>query len=449
MARFSVAALLFLLASNGSAFAPPAHTPSGTSITEVQQSSRVAAAEAEFFVASPSASSSTAVPQRPATEVQSPPSGQRLTVKETSKVVRSGSTAVPSAPTTTDTVAGIERRKILKEPALWEYNFGLQDPKLTLPHGITPRVTAAETFELSESQVQTLERDGVVHIKNVFDDEWVEYLRSATGHQVSNPHFWAFAGTASKLYDYIQRNIWQTNKAFADFYYHSAMGHVLAQCGRTDEIRVSTDLLMVNPNKGFKWHQDNQNGPITWEEGLRFWVSMDETPATYGAPVYLKGSHKNTAVNEQAVFVDIEGEGLEDYKNEFLEFRIMPGDMLIWHPKTIHKVDGPSDGIWTSYRRVLGGTVAKGGSMYHDKRGTGGVLSDLGRHGLEHGNKLSSPFFPKVYPHFVKSEADTRDDGSVGRNINDIVSKLGGLMGKASGDKFASFFQVLGSQANE
>jgi RecB family endonuclease NucS len=341
-----------------------------------------------------------------------------------------------------------KRRKILKEPNLWEYNFGLQDHGLTLPHGIIDLKTSPETFTVTEEQIRTLEKDGVLHIKNVFDDEWVDYLRQATGHQVDEPHFWAFAGTASRLYDYIQRNVWQTNKAFARFYYHSAMGHVLAQCGRTDEIRVSTDLLMVNPNKGFKWHQDNQNGPITWEEGLRFWITMDETPKDYGAPVYLKGSHRNTVVDEQAVFVDINQDGLEDYKQEVLEFRTMPGDMLIWHPRTIHKVDGPEDGVWTSYRRVLGGTVAKGGATYHDKRGSGGVLSDLGRHTLKDGDKLSSPFFPIVYPKFDKEEAATRDEGKVGRSPLDIVTKIGGLATKASGERFSSFFKVMGSREN-
>ena len=208
------------------------------------------------------------------------------------------------------------------------------------------------------------------------------------------------------------------------------MGHVLAQAGRTDEIRVSTDLLMVNPNKGFKWHQDNQNGPITWEDGIRFWITMDETPKEYGAPVYLKGSHRNEVVDELAVFVDIEQKGLEEYKDQLLEFTTMPGDMLIWHPKTIHKVDGPSDGIWTTYRRVLGGTVAKGGTIYTDKRGTGGVLSDLGKHGLEGGDKLSSPFFPIVYPRFDDEEAQARDAGRVGRSPKDILEKIGGLAGE-------------------
>lgn len=357
-----------------------------------------------------------------------------------------------AAPTNGESVAdtldtGVQKReKIVKEPALWEYNFGLQDPKLTLPHGIVRGVTPPEKFEITEEQIRTLEEDGVVHIKRVFDDEWVDYMRKATGYQVDNPHFWAFAGTASKLYDYIQRNVWQTNAAFADFYYHSAMGHVLAQCGRTEEIRVSTDLLMVNPNKGFKWHQDNQNGPIKWEDGIRFWITMDETPADYGAPVYLKGSHRNDVVDEQAVFVDIQQEGLEEYRDKLAEFRTMPGDMLIWHPRTIHKVDGPADGIWTTYRRVLGGTVAKAGCKYQDKRGSGGVLSDLGRHGMEQDDDLKSPFFPIVYPRFDKAEAQARREGKVGRSAVDIVSKLGGLATKASGERFSSFFKVLGSR---
>jgi len=341
---------------------------------------------------------------------------------------------------------GQEKRKVIEEPKLWEYNFGLQNPNLPLPHGIVTDVTAPEKFEITEEQIQTLERDGVVHIKGVFDAEWVDYLKKATAYQVDNPHFWAFAGTASKLYDYIQRNVWQTNRAFANFYYHSAAGHVLAQCGRTDEIRLSTDLLMVNPNKGFKWHQDNQNGPILFEDGIRFWITMDETPAEYGAPVYLKGSHFNDVIDDQAVFVDIKQEGLEDYRDEVMEFRTMPGDMLIWHPRTIHKVDGPDDGIWTSYTRVLGGTAAKGGSMYQDKRGSGGVLSDLGKHGLEDGDKLESSYFPVIYPKFNKAEAADRDAGNVGRSPGDIVTKIGGIATSASGEKFKSFFQVLGSR---
>mmetsp|Transcript_5560 Transcript_5560/g.8551 ORF Transcript_5560/g.8551 Transcript_5560/m.8551 type:complete len:418 (+) Transcript_5560:129-1382(+) len=377
-------------------------------------------------------------------------STQVAEVETTTVTPEAESTKVVEAEEKVESMIKPEKKdKIVTAPALWEYNFGLQDPKLPMPHGIVQGVTPPERYVVDESFIETLERDGVVHIKGVFDDEWVNYLRKATAYQIENPHFWAFAGTASQLYDYIQRNIWQTNKAFTSFYHHSAVGHVLAQCGRTEEVRVSTDLLMVNPNKGFKWHQDNQNGPILWNEALRFWITMDETPADHGAPVYLKGSHRNDVVSDQAVFVDIKEEGLEDYRSEKIEFRPKPGDMLVWHPRTIHKVDGPKSEIWTSYRRVLGGTVAKAGTMYRDKRGSGGVLSDLGKHGMVEGDKLESPYFPIIYPQFNPEEAKERDEGNVGRSPSDIVSKIGGLVSKASGEKFSSFFQVLNSRSED
>lgn len=355
------------------------------------------------------------------------------TTTTTTTLFQSSSAAVP----------GEFKEKILQEPKLWEYTFGLQDGGIALPHGIVRDVTPPERFEVTQEQVETLERDGVVVLRGVFDSDWVDYLRQATAYQVQNPHFWAIAGTASKLYDYIQRNIWQTNRSFADFYYHSAIGDVLRQCGQTDEIRISTDLLLVNPNKGFKWHQDNQNGPIGVEDGIRFWLTMDATPKDYGAPVYLKGSQRNTVVPPEDVFVDIKQKGLEEYADKLLKIQTQPGDMVVWHPKTIHKIDGPKDGIWSSYRRVLAGTVAKAGTKYQDKRGTGGILSDLGHHGMQQGDELKSSYFPIIYPHSDAAEREQRDSGRVSRSFTEMVSKIGGVMSAESGKRFGSFLQVV------
>lgn len=401
-------------------------------------------------------------------QVSSLPSHSNDDTRQKEQPIATGTdSATSSSSKTTTTSSSAGKSRILTEPAVWEYNFGLQSPNIPLPHNIVVGQSTPETFQITPEQLQTLQQDGVVYIPSVFDCEWVEYLRASTSYQTENPHFWAFAGTASKLYDYIQRNVWQTNSAFSNFYYYSAIGHVLAQCGgalcgRTgdasqpkssqyeiaDEIRISTDLLMVNPNKGFKWHQDNQNGPISVENGLRFWITMDTTPATYGAPVYLKGSHTNKVVHENAVFVDIkENNMINDY--EQIVFTPKPGDMIIWHPKTVHKIDGPADGIWTNYRRVLGGTVAVGSeTKYVDKRGTGGVLSDLGKHNLQHNDKLQSSYFPIIYPKYDPQEAQDRANGKVGRSVSDIVTKVSGMISTTSTQKFRSFFDVLGSRSS-
>ena len=283
----------------------------------------------------------------------------------------------------------------------------------------------------------------------------MDYLTESTEWQIKHPHIWASPGVASGIYDYIQRSIWTTNEAFANFLYYSPLATILAKLGETEEIRLSTDLLMVNPNSGFKWHQDNQNGPVLFDDALRWWVTMDDTPADYGAPVYLKGSHNNKSVKKDAVFVDLEdgdlrsllpansvafvflhlsllspclslrdpptnwlADGLGDHTHththtcrefpEQLEFRPKAGDMIVWNARTIHKIDGPENKDWgASKRRVLGGTGVVAGAKYY---GEGRALfSDMATHAMKDGDPLSGPQWPRLYPTAVASEVRVRE----------------------------------------
>ena len=186
----------------------------------------------------------------------------------------------------------------------WDLEYGLQSAPVKLPEGIREG-DAPQPFAVTEEQRQRLVEDGAIVIPGLLSEEWLEYLRGATDWQVRNPHFWSVAGVASGLYDYIQRSVWASNDAFVNFLYYSPLASALANVSNAEELRLSTDLLMVNPNKGFKWHQDNQNGPIdAFQEdfsALRWWVTMDDCPPDHGAPVYLKGSHRNTKVTSDMV----------------------------------------------------------------------------------------------------------------------------------------------------
>jgi hypothetical protein len=66
---------------------------------------------------------------------------------------------------------------------------------------------------------------------------------------------------------------------------------------------------------------------------------------------------------------------------------------------------------------------------------------------MQDGDLLDSSFFPIIYPRPNPKEVTERDNGRVGRSFVDIVSKVGGMATKASGEKFQSFFQVLGSRS--
>lgn len=330
--------------------------------------------------------------------------------------------------------------------APWELEYGLQRSPVQLPAGVKIG-DPPQPFEVTDEQRQALYEDGAVVIPGVLNQEWIDYLRAATDWQVANPHFWSIAGVASGLYDYIQRSVWASNGAFADFMYYSPVASALASSINAKELRLATDLLMVNPNKGFKWHQDNQNGPIDafGEPGanewtaLRWWCTMDDCPADHGAPVYLKKSHLNVDVSTDAVFVDLEKDNLLQYP-ELLEFRPKAGDLIIWHSRSIHKIDGPTSQDWdSSRRRVLGGTVAIDDAQYL----AGGRLlfADMGSHGMEDGDPLKHALFPKLYP---CSDPAERAEAAAGRCTRtwEGVSRMWGGMFKSMAE-MSSFANVV------
>ena len=326
----------------------------------------------------------------------------------------------------------------------WDYTNGVQNPKIPVPGGkCTAKLEPPDDFTITPEQIETLKRDGVVHIKGLLTDEWLAYLREATEWQMEHPHIWASPGVASGIYDYIQRSIWTTNDAFANFLYFSPLATALAKLGETESIRLSTDLLMVNPNNGFKWHQDNQNGPVRFEDALRWWVTMDDTPPDHGAPVYLKGSHKNKCVSNDAVFVNIEDGDLPEF-SEQLAFRPKAGDLIVWDARAIHKIDGPKSKDWGvegqggRKRRVLGGTGVVAGAPYMGEDRA--LFSDMSTHQLKDADVLQGPQWPQIYPSAIPSEVAARQRGECSRSMEGFFRMAGNMV--ASVGEMGSWLKV-------
>lgn len=322
--------------------------------------------------------------------------------------------------------------------------FGVQDPPVPLPPGVVAG-QLGQRYELSQEQIAQFKEDGVIHIKGAFKD-WVDFLREVTTYQIEHPHVWSLVGRMSGLYDYIQRNCWMTNNGFRDFLYYSALGHIAAQLGETTEIRATTDLLLVNPNKGFGWHQDNQNGPIDFPHALRWWTAMDRCGQDdYGAPEYLLGSHLNKSVSGDAVFVNLQEGDLPEYKKT-LKLVPEPGDLIIWDARTIHRIVAPPNQRWDegTQRRALGGTLAKANTPYYNKGGASGI-SDLAGHKLVNGDALGGAYFPRLYPERVPEEEAVRARGGIiGRSPLKIAQL--GITLASNASKYMSFSKVVGKR---
>jgi len=143
---------------------------------------------------------------------------------------------------------GVAAMKWDVELAPWKLEYGLQKPGFALPAGAEAHGAPAP-FAVNDAQRKQLLEDGATIIPGLLSPEWLAYLRDITEWQVANPHVWSVAGVASGLYDYIQRSIWASNDDFAKFMYYSPLASALAGVSGAKELRLATDLLMVNPNK--------------------------------------------------------------------------------------------------------------------------------------------------------------------------------------------------------
>lgn len=290
---------------------------------------------------------------------------------------------------------------------LFNTRFGVQDPGVPLPKGVAPGSLPGRV-ELTEEQVAQFEEDGVLLVRGALR-EWVDFLRAVADHQVEYPNSLAITASLRGPYEYNQINTWMTNDGIRDFMYYSALGHVLAQLSRTEEVRLSTDNLLINPHKTFGWHQDNQTGPIDVDDALRFWGALDTCGPGTGAPEYLLGSHRTSVGGRDTCFVEPDPQG-----QRTAAYPIEPGDLLVWHCRTIHQLIIPEASIWTedSKRRVISGTSVRKGARYY-RRTLSGVMGDAAGHDLSDGDLLTGPYFPRIFPTRVAEEERARRSGEL------------------------------------
>lgn len=165
-----------------------------------------------------------------------------------------------------------------------------------------------------------------------------------------------------------------------------------------------------------------------------------------GAPEYLRGSHKNTSVSKDAVFVDISNGDLPSYSDKIESFVCAPGDLIVWDARAVHRIVAPPGQAWVDgkRRRSLGGTAAKGGTIYRNQGGAQ-AISDLAGHELKSGELLDSPYFPRIYPDRPAEEVGLRAQGGiVDRSPQKIVDLAINLASNAG--KYVSFAKVVGKK---
>ena len=211
---------------------------------------------------------------------------------------------------------------------------------------------------ITDAEIDTFQRDGVVCLRGLFDMDWVERTRAALDHIIANPTEEGMLlnpkGSPGRFE--LDWRMFLINDDLMALALDSPVGGIAAACMRSERITLLTDMMLTkepHTPAPTPWHHDQ---PYNWVDGSQacgMWISLDHVIPESGACEWIQGSHKwgrwfapqdlggdNTTYDPDdslEPMPDIEADR-ESY--DIVHFETEPGDCIVNHMLTIHSSPG-------------------------------------------------------------------------------------------------------------
>lgn len=209
---------------------------------------------------------------------------------------------------------------------------------------------------VSENDVDAFERDGVIRVKQVFSDDWLDRLAIAVDEVMAAPsplsREYVQDGNGRFFTDH---HMSRRHNAFRNFMMESPASEVAAALLRSDKLNlVDEHLLVKEPGTDVPtyWHHDLPYFEISWDDFASFWIPLDPVTADTGAMKFAKGSHRWGKIFKPVMIGSgKDAEGAADYdgpapdidadpeKYNVEMFEMDRGDALFFHAATLHAAE--------------------------------------------------------------------------------------------------------------
>ena len=203
---------------------------------------------------------------------------------------------------------------------------------------------------VTEEDKAVYQRDGVVCLRQMFDSEWIQLLKSHIEDVRKAPEDFGVTGPSHSAGMISVCYMWRKPGPVRDFIMQSPLGQIVGETIGADFIRIYHDHLFVKPPQSPKimpWHNDESAWPVKGEMAPNIWVALDPVSSENGRVEFLAGYHKHCIENDiHYGFAPDQGAGLcpnfeeernnPDFPFEFVGFDMQPGDAVIFHPMTPH-----------------------------------------------------------------------------------------------------------------
>lgn len=270
---------------------------------------------------------------------------------------------------------------------------------------------------LSPEEIRRYHDDGVVMIKRAIDPNWLRLIETgvekARGDMSLQGRFMSRKTAGYQMDTFL----WKRVDELRDAIYYGPFAHWAKQLMGSEQVRFFYDQMFVKEpgaNAPTPWHQDLSFWPIRGEQITSFWIPLDVVTRASSGLMYVRGSHqwpqrfKAISPDYVAAIIDDTMDDVPDInanpeKYELLNWDMEPGDILMFHPLTLHGSYGNTHR--TRRRRALalrwtGDDVVWAPSS---KR-----MPVHYRHDSKIGGALSGAAFPRILPEPIGAEREAR-----------------------------------------
>jgi len=276
--------------------------------------------------------------------------------------------------------------------------------------------------QITDEDVATYHRDGVVLLRSMFDNEWIDLLNDGLDTQLSAPTARARAWDRDTdgLTMFWDSQAWLGVEQYQRFVFESPAAEIAGRIMDAAEINFFFDAVFVrSPGNQFStpWHQDEPYWSIDGYDSCTIWMPLVPVAAK-SALAFVPGSHLGAPDWNQFNFGVLNPDGHADVDQvdfsttsqhevpdidadpeafDVISWAMEPGDCVVFNGRTMHGGSGNLDSgadlrVFTS--KWLGDDariIFRAGGMDPDHSA---IMTE---YGLEPGDRPGTDLYPRVW----------------------------------------------------
>ncbi|HRH50442.1 MAG TPA: phytanoyl-CoA dioxygenase family protein [Panacibacter sp.] len=153
-----------------------------------------------------------------------------------------------------------------------------------------------QPFKLSNEQVQYYQENRCIKLKQVLNEETVQFFNEAISERVKQMNTVVESLEERSTYGkaFLQLfNLWQVDETVKQLIFSKRLAKIAADLMQTDGVRIYHDQALFKEGGGgiTPWHADQYYWPLETDKTITAWMPLQATPLEMGPLEFSAGSH--------------------------------------------------------------------------------------------------------------------------------------------------------------